>query len=182
MTDAAVKPVLWTAEEAAAATNGRLAPAAVAWAATGVAIDSRTVAPGDLFIAIKGPHHDGHAFVAKALESGAVAAIVSERPADVAVGAPLLVVDDTFAALEDLGRVARLRSKARVIAVTGSVGKTGTKEMLRACLSAQALTYATEGSLNNHWGVPLSLARLPADAVFGVFELGMNHAGELGPL
>lgn len=177
-------PSLWTAAEAAAAVNGRFGPGNTRgdWMATGVSIDSRTVAAGDLFIALKGPNHDGHAFVAAALAQGAVAAMVSDPPPGVAADAPLLVVEDTFAALQDLGAVARLRSRAMVIAVTGSVGKTGSKEALAACFAAMAPTYATEGSLNNHWGVPLSLARMPAATRFGVFELGMNHAGELGPL
>ncbi|AWK87512.1 UDP-N-acetylmuramoylalanyl-D-glutamyl-2,6-diaminopimelate--D-alanyl-D-alanine ligase [Azospirillum thermophilum] len=173
------KPVLWTARDAAAATNGQ---ATRPWTATGVSIDSRKVAPGDLFVALKGPNFDGHDFVAGALEAGAAAAMVSAVPAGVPGDAPLLAVEDTLAALGDLGTMGRLRCRARVIGVTGSVGKTGTKEALRHVLSAQAATYATEGSLNNHWGVPLSLARLPADSAYGVFELGMNHAGELGPL
>lgn len=173
------KSVLWTARDAAAATNGQ---ATRPWTATGVSIDSRKVAPGDLFVALKGPNFDGHDFVAKALEAGAAAAMVSAVPAGVPGDAPLLAVEDTLAALGDLGTMGRLRCQARVVGVTGSVGKTGTKEALRHVLSAQAATYATEGSLNNHWGVPLSLARLPADSAYGVFELGMNHAGELGPL
>ena len=174
------KAVLWTAGDAAAATNGQ---ATRPWTATGVTIDSRKVEPGDLFVAIKGPNFDGHDFVAKALEAGAAAALVSTVPPGVPGDAPLLAVEqDTLAALADLGSVARLRSKAKVIGVTGSVGKTGTKEALRHVLSAQGRTFATEGSLNNHWGVPLSLARLPADRDFAIFELGMNHAGEIGPL
>ncbi|HYD66790.1 UDP-N-acetylmuramoylalanyl-D-glutamyl-2,6-diaminopimelate--D-alanyl-D-alanine ligase [Azospirillum sp.] len=179
MSDASAKPILWTAEDAAAATNGQ---AAQPWRATGVTIDSRKVEPGDLFVAIKGPNFDGHDFVAQALAQGAAAAMVSRVPAGVAADAPLLAVEDTLAALADLGHVARLRGNARVIGVTGSVGKTGTKEALRHVLGAQGATFATEGSLNNHWGVPLSLSRLPQDSAFGVFELGMNHAGELGPL
>ena len=174
------RTVLWTAEDAAAATSGQ---ATRPWTATGVSIDSRKVAPGDLFVAIKGPNFDGHDFVAKALESGAAAALVSTVPPGVPGDASLLAVEqDTLAALGDLGHVARLRTRAKVVGVTGSVGKTGTKEALRHVLSAQGRTFATEGSLNNHWGVPLSLARMPEDSEFGVFELGMNHAGELGPL
>ena len=176
----ATKTPLWTAEDAAAATSGQ---ATRPWSATGVSIDSRKVAPGDLFVAIKGPNFDGHDFVAKALEAGAAAALVSTVPPGVPGDAPLLAVEqDTLSALGDLGHVARLRTRARVVGVTGSVGKTGTKEALRHVLSAQGRTFATEGSLNNHWGVPLSLARMPEDSEFGVFELGMNHAGELGPL
>jgi UDP-N-acetylmuramoyl-tripeptide--D-alanyl-D-alanine ligase len=176
--------VLWTAEEAATATGGQIAHAGVAhgWAAGGVTIDSRKVAPGDLFVAIRGPNFDGHDFVATALEAGAAAALVSHVPDGLPADAPLLMVPDTLAAMEQLGRAGRERCRAKVVGVTGSVGKTGTKEALRHVLSQQGRTYATEGSLNNHWGVPLSLARLPAETDYGVFELGMNHAGELGPL
>lgn len=180
MTGTPTLPILWTAEDAAAATGGQAT--GTPWQATGVSIDSRTVKPGDLFIAIKGPTFDGHAFAAQALDKGAAAAMVSDVPPGVAGDAPLLAVDDTMAAMTDLGRMSRMRTRARVIGVTGSVGKTGTKEALRHVLSAQAPTFATEGSLNNHWGVPLSLARMPPDSAYAVFEMGMNHAGELGPL
>jgi len=170
---------LWTSEEAAAATGGvNGAP----WRAGGVSIDSRTVAPGDLFVALQGPNFDGHQFVAKALAAGAAAALVARRPEGVADDAPLLLCADTFTALENLGRAGRARATGRILAITGSVGKTGTKEALLRCLADQAPSYATAGSLNNHWGVPLSLARLPAGSRFGIFELGMNHAGEIGPL
>ncbi|MCG5244155.1 UDP-N-acetylmuramoylalanyl-D-glutamyl-2,6-diaminopimelate--D-alanyl-D-alanine ligase [Azospirillum doebereinerae] len=175
------KPVLWTAEDALAATGGRTGVAA-GWTATGVSIDSRKVAPGDLFVALQGPNFDGHAFVGAALAAGASAALVSHVPDGLGEGAPLLLAGDTLDAMGALGAAGRARCDARVVGVTGSVGKTGTKETLRHVLSAQGPTYATEGSLNNHWGVPLSLARLPADSRYGVFELGMNHAGELGPL
>ena len=171
--------VLWTAKDAAAATHGT---AIGDWAAPNVSIDSRSVTAGDLFVAIKGPNFDGHAFVADALAKGAAAAVVSQRPAGASDTTPLLVVKEPLAALEDLGRAARARSQGRIVAVTGSVGKTSTKEALKLVLSAQGLTHASEGSLNNHWGVPLSLSRLPKTARFGVFELGMNHAGELTPL
>ncbi|ASG21117.1 UDP-N-acetylmuramoylalanyl-D-glutamyl-2,6-diaminopimelate--D-alanyl-D-alanine ligase [Nitrospirillum viridazoti] len=174
------KTVLWTAADAAAAANGRAQGAD--WAATGVSINTRTLNPGDLFVALKGPNFDGHAFVGTALERGAAACLVSQVPDGLAADAPLLVVDDTLAALEDLARVARLNTTAKVIAVTGSVGKTSTKEFLRTALGALGPTFATEGNLNNHLGLPLSLASLPADVRFGVFELGMNHAGEIGPL
>ncbi|MEM7441846.1 MAG: UDP-N-acetylmuramoylalanyl-D-glutamyl-2,6-diaminopimelate--D-alanyl-D-alanine ligase [Pseudomonadota bacterium] len=173
------KTVLWTADEAARASDGM---AAGEWSVTGVSIDSRTVEPSDLFVALQGPSFDGHDFVAAALARGAAAAMVHRVPDGVAADAPLLIVDDTMVGLETLGSFARLRSKAVVLAVTGSVGKTGTKEALAACLGAQAKVYATKGNLNNHWGVPLSLARLPLDAEYGVFELGMNHAGEISPL
>jgi UDP-N-acetylmuramoyl-tripeptide--D-alanyl-D-alanine ligase len=171
----------WTARDAAAATAGRLTGPAD-WQALGISIDSRTVKPGDLFVALAGPSFDGHDFVAAALAKGAVAAIVHRRPAGLFEQAPLLLVEDSLAGLTRLGIAGRARSRARFVGVTGSVGKTGTKEALRLALSTQAETYANEGSLNNHWGVPLSLARLPSDARLGVFELGMNHAGELGPL
>ncbi len=178
MSGVAEKLVLWTAEEAAAAVGGE--GGSVPWRATGVSIDSRTVAPGDLFVALQGPSFDGHDFVAGAFAAGAVAAVVNRPPPGVC--GPLLRVEETLTALGSLGRAARARSRALVIAVTGSVGKTGTKEALATCLGGQAPTYATAGSLNNHWGVPLSLARLPVDCRYGVFELGMNHAGEIGPL
>ncbi|MBP2299486.1 UDP-N-acetylmuramoylalanyl-D-glutamyl-2,6-diaminopimelate--D-alanyl-D-alanine ligase [Azospirillum picis] len=175
-------PVLWTAADAAAATGGRLTGAA-GWSAAGVTIDSRKVSPGDLFVAIRGPNFDGHAFVGTALAAGAAAAMVDHVPDGLPADAPLLqVTPDTLDAMAALGAAARARCGARFVGVTGSVGKTGTKETLRHVLSAQGPTYATEGSLNNHWGVPLSLARLPASSAYGVFELGMNHAGELGPL
>lgn len=176
---ASSKPVLWTAAEAAAAAGGR---AVGEWRATGVSIDSRTLEPGDLFVAIHGPTFDGHAFAADALGKGAAAAVVARVPEGVAQDAPLLIVDDPLEAMRQLGGAARDRTRARVIAVTGSVGKTGTKEALKMVLGRQSTTYANPGSLNNHWGVPLSLARLPADAAFGIFEMGMNHAGEISPL
>ncbi len=170
---------LWTSEDAARATGGRCA---AAWACTGVSSDSRKVAAGDLFVALEGPRFDGHDFVADALDRGAAAALVARRPGGVAEGAPLLEVDDTLAALERLARAARERAHARVIALTGSVGKTSTKEALKLALSAQAPTFASPASFNNQWGVPLSLAALPRDARYGVFELGMNHPGEIAPL
>lgn len=172
-------PALWMAAEAAAATGGRPSRA---WRASGVSIDSRTLVPGEMFVALKGPNFDGHAFVGAALAAGAAAAVVARVPSGIAADAPLLVVGDTLQALRDLGRAARARSTARVIAVTGSVGKTGIKDALRLVLAAQAPTVANEGSLNNHWGLPLSLARLPRDAAFAVFEMGMNHPGEIAPL
>ncbi len=174
-------PVLWTAQQAAAATGGEVRGAA-AWSATGVSIDSRTVEAGDLFVAIRGPNHDAHDYVAGALAGGAVAALVERRPEDVAEDAPLLVVADALEGLNALGRAARARTEARIVAVTGSVGKTGTKEALRLALAGQGNTHASAGSYNNLWGVPLSLARMPADTDYGIFEIGMNHAGEIAPL
>ena len=175
---------LWTAGEALAATGGRWAGEALPAdrPITGISIDSRTLAAGELFFAIQGPTHDGHDFVAKALAGGAAACVVHRVPAAVPADARLIVVDDTLAALEALGRAARGRAKARFVAVTGSVGKTGTKEALRLALEDQAPTYATPGNLNNQWGVPLSLARMPRDTLYGIFELGMNHAGEISGL
>jgi UDP-N-acetylmuramoyl-tripeptide--D-alanyl-D-alanine ligase len=177
----AAMPVLWRAEQAAAATaaRGPSGQPPAGWAATGVSIDSRTVAPGDLFVALRGPTHDAHDFVAAALAAGAAAAVVERVPPGVAADAPLLVVADTMQALEALGADARRRSRARFIAITGSVGKTGTKEAIALALGAEAPTYASAGNLNNQWGVPLSLARLPPDVTWAVFELGMNHAGEI---
>ncbi len=170
---------LWTAAEAARATGG---DATTDWTCTGIASDSRGVRSGDLFVALAGPRFDGHDFAAAALESGAAAALVTHRPDGVGEDAPLLVVDDTMAALAALARAARERSGACIVAVTGSVGKTGTKEALKLALSAQAPTYASPASFNNHWGVPLSLAALPREARFGIFEIGMNHPGEIAPL
>ena len=169
---------LWTATDAATATRGR---ATTDWAASGVSIDTRTLQPGDLFVALTDVR-DGHDFVAQALAKGAAAAIVARIPEGVSASAPLLIVPDVLSALEDLGRAARARTTARVIGVTGSVGKTSTKEMLRAILSGQGRTHAAEASYNNHWGVPLTLARMPADSDFAVIEIGMNHPGEIAPL
>ncbi|MDH5558103.1 MAG: UDP-N-acetylmuramoyl-tripeptide--D-alanyl-D-alanine ligase [Alphaproteobacteria bacterium] len=172
---------LWTAKDAAAATGGT---AQGNWTVTGVSIDSRTVEPEDLFIAIRGPNTDGHLHVKDALVKGAAAAMVARDWADGAAddGMPLLIVADTDEGLNRLARAARDRGKARVVAITGSVGKTSTKEALAQVLSQQAPTTATVGNLNNQWGLPLSMARMPAESIYGVFELGMNHAGELTPL
>jgi UDP-N-acetylmuramoyl-tripeptide--D-alanyl-D-alanine ligase len=174
-----VTPVLWNADEAAAATGGR---ATREWRAVGVSIDSRSVKQNELFVALQGPNFDGHDFVAAALKAGAAAALVHRAPADLSGDAPLLIVDDTMRALEALGQAARQRSSAAFLAVTGSVGKTGTKEMLRLALGAGGAAYATTGNLNNQWGVPLSLSNMARDCAYAVFELGMNHAGEIGPL
>jgi len=171
---------LWTAAEAERATGGRPTRD---WSAAGISIDSRSVAPGDLFIALAGPTFDGHDFVASALAAGAAAAMVSRVPDGLPSDAPLLVVDDTMTALERLGTASRARcASAAVIGVTGSVGKTGTKEALRTVLAEQGPTHASAASFNNHWGVPLSLARMPRETRFGVFEMGMNHPGELARL
>jgi UDP-N-acetylmuramoyl-tripeptide--D-alanyl-D-alanine ligase len=150
---------------------------------TGVSIDSRTLLPGDAYFAIKGDVHDGHDFVDAALKAGAALAVVeTAQRGKFADDAPLLVVDEVLEGLRDLARAARARLNGQVIAVTGSVGKTSTKEALRGVLSTQGETHASAASFNNHWGVPLSLARCPASARFAVFEIGMNHAGEIEPL
>ena len=169
---------LWTARDAAAATCGQ---AQGNWQADGVSIDTRTLKPGDLFVALK-VVRDGHDFVAQALASGAAAALVTHIPDGVAPDAPLLIVPDVQAALEALGRAARARTDARVVAVTGSVGKTSTKEMLARMLGDQGRTHASVDSYNNQWGVPLTLARMPADTEYAVIEIGMNHPGEIAPL
>jgi UDP-N-acetylmuramoyl-tripeptide--D-alanyl-D-alanine ligase len=179
MNATAPKEILWTAEEAAQATGGRKTSD---WRATGVSIDTRTLEPGDLFVALAGPTFDGHDYAGKAIEEGAAAAMIHRRADDIEESMPLLVVDDTFAALWRLGTAARERTTAYLIAVTGSVGKTGTKEALRLCLAPQGITAASSASFNNHWGVPLSLARMQRNAVYGVFELGMNHPGEIREL
>jgi UDP-N-acetylmuramoyl-tripeptide--D-alanyl-D-alanine ligase len=169
---------LWTSDDAAGATGGTNSGD---WSASGVSIDSRTLEPGDLFIALKGPNFDGHDYLNAAYAAGAAAAMVDDSAA--AAGyRPLLQVDDTMTGLNGLGQAARNRSGATVIAVTGSVGKTGVKEALAALLAAQAKTGHSAGSFNNHIGVPLSLARLAPDSGFWVLELGMNHTGELTPL
>jgi UDP-N-acetylmuramoyl-tripeptide--D-alanyl-D-alanine ligase len=164
---------LWRAGELAAAVGARDAGFDV----TGVAIDTRLIAPGDLFVALRG-ERDGHDFVDEALAKGAAGALVSQGGPD----ARLLRVDDTLAGLHRLGEAARARTGAKIVAVTGSVGKTTTKEMLRRALGAFGVVHAAEASFNNHIGVPLTLARLPAAADFAVLEIGMNHPGEILPL
>jgi UDP-N-acetylmuramoyl-tripeptide--D-alanyl-D-alanine ligase len=170
---------LWTSASAATATGGQ---ATAEWVAQGVSIDSRAVEKDDLFVAIDGPNFDGHDFVSGAMEAGAAAAIISRHPESLSKTAPLLVVANTMDALRALAVAARTRTTARIIAVTGSVGKTGTKDSLYTALAQQGVTSASVKSFNNHWGVPLSLARMPADGDFGIFEVGMNHSGEIAPL
>lgn len=169
---------LWTAAEAVAATGGR---AQGDWAVNGVSIDTRTIEADDLFVALKDVR-DGHDFVAMALEKGAGAALISRIPEGVAADAPLLIVDDVLKGLEALGAAARARTDATIIGITGSVGKTSTKEMLLAMLSDQGRTHASVASYNNHWGVPLTLARMPVDTEYAIIEMGMNHPGEILPL
>ena len=149
----------------------------------GISIDTRTLEQGDLFFAIKGDNSNGHDYVARAFEKGAAACVVDEDHAAGLTGTGcLFIVRDVLAAMENLGRAARARSKAKIIAVTGSAGKTSTKEALRVVLAGFGVTHASLASYNNHWGVPLSLARMPANAEFGIFEIGMNHADEITPL
>lgn len=162
---------LWQAAELAAALG-----VARGWDVSGISIDTRTLLPGDLFVALQGAR-DGHEFVTAAFEKGAAAALVS-RP----MPGNVLLVPDTLAALRRLAAAARARTGAQVVAVTGSVGKTTTKEMLRRMLAGFGSVHAAEASFNNHIGVPLTLARMPDDTAFGVFEIGMNHPGEIAPL
>lgn len=169
---------LWTSEDMVAVTDGS---ASGAFSATGISIDTRTLQKGEAYLALKGDALDGHDFVDGAFKAGASVAIVKKDYADEASGS-LLRVDDTMTALMALGKGARARTKAKIFAVTGSAGKTGTKEMLLTMLSACGKTHASKKSFNNHWGVPLTLANLPLDAQFGIFEMGMNHKGELETL
>jgi UDP-N-acetylmuramoyl-tripeptide--D-alanyl-D-alanine ligase len=170
---------LWTSEDVIKLTGGKPSKH---WVATGVSIDSRTIEPGDLFIPISGPNFDGHNFIGSALKKGAVASVVSRAVDDLAQDVPMLKVTDTIKALDKLGRGGRNRSVAKIIGITGSVGKTGVKEALGSLLSDQGRASFNLGSYNNHFGVPLSLARLPKNAKYGIFELGMNHSGELTQL
>ncbi|HYE29363.1 MAG TPA: UDP-N-acetylmuramoyl-tripeptide--D-alanyl-D-alanine ligase [Allosphingosinicella sp.] len=167
---------LWTSDEIAAAVGGA---ANGAFAATGVAFDSREVEPGHLFVALKGEATDGHLFLDQAFAAGAAGALVSEE-----IAHPHVRVDDTRVALDALARAARARTSARICGVTGSAGKTGTKEALHSALdrAAPGEAHRSVKSYNNHTGVPLSLARMPRESRFGVFEMGMNHAGELAAL
>lgn len=173
--DKAPSSTLWTSSTAMAATGGK---AAGSWFATGISIDSRTVKPGDLFIALRGDQFDGHNYVVEALKKGAAAAMVS-RPVDGVSEEFVLIVDDVQRALEALGAASRQRTGAKIIAVTGSVGKTGTKEMLGRVFSIKGQTHWSQKSFNNHIGVPLTLALMHEGTDTGIFELGMNHAGEM---
>jgi UDP-N-acetylmuramoyl-tripeptide--D-alanyl-D-alanine ligase len=171
---------LWQWDELVGAAEAR-ADGTPSSPITGFSIDTRTLAPGDVFVALK-VERDGHDFVGDAFKKGAVAALVSKGYQRSKDDGALIRANDSLAALAAVGRAARARSNARIVAVTGSVGKTGTKEMLRLCLSDAGVTHASEKSYNNHWGVPLTLARMPKAAEFGIFEIGMNHAGEITPL
>ena len=173
---------LWTVEAMTRAMNAPRAGALPA-SVNGISIDSRSIGAGDAFFAVKGDSRDGHEFVAAALKAGAGLAVVATDWHGSDIGdAPLLRVPDVLEGLRALARAARARLDAKVIGVTGSVGKTGTKEALRLALGASGATHASVASYNNHWGVPLSLARCPANAHYAVFEMGMNHAGEIEPL
>jgi UDP-N-acetylmuramoyl-tripeptide--D-alanyl-D-alanine ligase len=173
---------LWSLEAMATAMAARRS-GALPQTVSGISIDSRTIAPGEAFFAILGDNRDGHEFVAAALAAKAgLAVVAADRATDFGSDAPLLVVPDVLAALRELAAAARARTDAKVIGVTGSVGKTGTKEALRLALAKDGETHASVASYNNHWGVPLSLARCPASARYVVLEMGMNHAGEIAPL
>ncbi len=180
---------LWTAYEAAAATGGVLCAKggdperweAEEWNAGGIAIDSRALKPGEIFVALQDVR-DGHDYVGNAFAAGASAALVARAPQNAPEGKPFLVVRDTLEGLQDLARAARLRNFGKRIAVTGSAGKTSTKDMLRKILAAAGEVHAADRSFNNHFGVPLTLARMPITARFGVFEIGMNHSNEITPL
>lgn len=171
---------LYTVGEIVAATGGR-AEGLTGDSVCSISIDSREIAPEGLFVAIRGERFDGHDFVRQALDNGAVAALVSQERA-AGLGDRLIIVPDALGGLVDLARAARSRSAAKIAAVTGSAGKTTTKEAIRAVLAKGGETHASIKSFNNHWGVPLTLARMPQSAEFGVFEIGMNHAGEITPL
>ncbi|MER8746234.1 UDP-N-acetylmuramoylalanyl-D-glutamyl-2,6-diaminopimelate--D-alanyl-D-alanine ligase [Mesorhizobium sp. M0006] len=175
--------VLWTSEALVDAMGGRpLGP--MPEGISGISIDSRSLQPGDAFFAIKGEAMDGHDFATAAIKAGAGVLVVAEGklPSLGRLTAPMIVVQDVLAALEKLGVAARARSNAKIIAVTGSAGKTTTKEALRHVLSAVGTVHASAQSFNNHWGVPLTLARMPDDCDYAVFEIGMNHPGEIRPL
>jgi len=180
MHEGRLEAVLWTAEDAAEATGGRLI-GADSWLATGLSIDTRSLEPGDLFVALQDAR-DGHDFVEDAFAKGAAAALVSRPDLIGRAEGRLLLVPDTLEGLRALARAARRRSGAKRAAITGSVGKTSVKEALAAALARSGATHAAVKSFNNHIGVPLTLARMPPGAAFGVFEIGMNHRGEILPL
>jgi UDP-N-acetylmuramoyl-tripeptide--D-alanyl-D-alanine ligase len=173
--------VLWSTDALAASMKADRAGALPA-GISGISIDSRTLSRGEAFFAIQGDNRDGHEFVDSALKAGAALAVVAKGQRERFANAPLLIVDDVLDGLRALAIASRARLRGKVIAVTGSVGKTTTKEALRLALSADGETHASVASYNNHWGVPLSLARCPAEAKYAVLEIGMNHAGEITPL
>ena len=174
---------LWRSETLAGAMNGRPVgqmPEGI----TGISIDSRTLKPGEAFFAIKGENFDGHDFATAAIKAGASLLVVAEGklPALGRITAPMIVVPDVLAGLEAAGIAARARARAKIVAITGSVGKTTTKEAMRLALSACGVVHASDKSFNNHWGVPLTLARMPEDCDYAIFEVGMNHPGEIRAL
>ncbi len=175
--------MLWTSLGLVGPLSARISGAVPRGGVTGISIDTRTLQEGELFFAIKGPNSDGHDYVGAAFSKGAAAAVVDEPYAGVLrpLG-PLFVVNGVLPALERLAGAARARSAARIVAVTGSVGKTSTKEALRLALSQAGAAHASLASYNNHWGVPLTLARMPKDTRYGIYEIGMNHQGEITPL
>jgi UDP-N-acetylmuramoyl-tripeptide--D-alanyl-D-alanine ligase len=183
MSNGTANGFLWTSLGLVGPLAARVSGSVPRGGATGISIDTRTLQKGDLFFAIKGPSSDGHDYVGAAFEKGAVAAVVDEAHAEALrpLG-PLYVVSDVLLALERLGVAARARSPARIVAVTGSAGKTSTKEALRLVLTQAGASHAPVASYNNHWGVPLTLARMPKHASFGIYEIGMNHQGEITPL
>ncbi len=177
------QPVIWNSDQAAEATDGQMDGGK--WEASGVSIDTRSLQKGDLFVAIAGENFDGHDFVGKAAKAGAAAAIVSRQRARISgipADFPLLIAGNTLQALDSLAMYKRKHTQAKIIAITGSVGKTSVKNMLGFVLAQQGKTHTTSGNLNNHIGLPLTMARMPDDCEYGVFELGMNHAGELEKL
>ncbi|MET2826055.1 UDP-N-acetylmuramoylalanyl-D-glutamyl-2,6-diaminopimelate--D-alanyl-D-alanine ligase [Mesorhizobium shangrilense] len=175
--------LLWTSDALVAAMDGRPI-GSMPEGIVGISIDSRSLQPGDVFFAIKGEAMDGHDFATAAIKAGAGVLVVAEGklPSLGRLTAPMIVVDDVLAALEKLGVAARARSQAKIIAVTGSAGKTTTKEALRHVLSPVGKVHASAQSFNNHWGVPLTLARMPDDCDYAIFEIGMNHPDEIRPL
>ena len=172
---------LFSIEQLVEATGGRAQNISADFI-TSISIDSRSLDEGALYVAIKGDRFDGHGFVHKAVVNGAAAALISDKKALELAGLPLIIVPDPLKALEKIACVARARSTAKIVAVTGSAGKTTTKSMVQQILSRVGVTHASIKSFNNHWGVPLMLANMPPSAQFGVFEIGMNHAGEITPL
>lgn len=167
----------WHSDEILAITGGELH--GESFTAAGVSIDTRSLQQGEMFIALTGEHTDGHRFLAQAQKAGAAGALVSRIPDNAPENFPLIVVHQVAMALEELGRAARARSTASIIGITGSVGKTSAKEMLKLALTPYGKVYATTGNLNNHLGVPITLANMPRDAKFAIIEMGMNHAGEI---
>jgi UDP-N-acetylmuramoyl-tripeptide--D-alanyl-D-alanine ligase len=183
MSNGTANSFLWTSLGLVGPLAARVSGSVPRGGATGISIDTRTLEKGDLFFAVKGPSSDGHDYAGAAFEKGAFAAVVDEAHAEALrpLG-PLYVVSDVLPALERLGAAARARSPARIVAVTGSAGKTSTKEALRLVLTQAGASHASVASYNNHWGVPLTLARMPKHTSFGIYEIGMSHQGEITPL